>query len=117
LNWSGRAEIGLTGDDDLHVKVSADGSTWRDVLTIAGASGKVSLPMTNMLTDYAVNLYQDSGRFAGDGVNSIAAGAIAFPAYLTRYNSTTATALAKFVTDNADYGGVGGGASYGKGGA
>ena len=24
--WSGRAEIGLAGDDDLHVKVSADGS-------------------------------------------------------------------------------------------
>ena len=28
-NWSGRAEFGLTGDDDFHVKVSADGSTWR----------------------------------------------------------------------------------------
>jgi hypothetical protein len=106
-NWSGRAEIGLTGDDDLHVKMSADGSTWRDALTIAGASGKVSFPSTNMLTDYAVNLYQDSGRFAGNGVNSITVGAFAFPAYLTRYNSTTATGLAKFVTDNADYGGAG----------
>lgn len=29
-DYSGRAEIGLTGDDKLHIKTSADGSTWRD---------------------------------------------------------------------------------------
>ncbi len=29
-NFSGRAEIGLTGDDDFHLKVSADGSTWTE---------------------------------------------------------------------------------------
>lgn len=27
--WSGRAETGLAGDDDFHVKVSPDGATWR----------------------------------------------------------------------------------------
>src|SRR5207253_10452483 len=41
-NFSGRAEIGLTGDDDFHFKVSADGSTWVDALKIAGASGDIS---------------------------------------------------------------------------
>lgn len=30
--FSGRAEIGTTGDDDLHFKVSADGATWVDAL-------------------------------------------------------------------------------------
>src|SRR5690606_16467928 len=30
--FSGRAEIGLAGDDRLHLKVSADGSTWVDAL-------------------------------------------------------------------------------------
>jgi hypothetical protein len=27
-NWSARAELGLTGDDKLHLKVSADGVSW-----------------------------------------------------------------------------------------
>jgi hypothetical protein len=42
-NLSGRAEIGLTGDDDLHVKVSADGSAWTEALLIDRATGKLSL--------------------------------------------------------------------------
>ena len=41
-NYSGRAEIGLTGDDDFHFKVSADGSSWHDALTIDRTSGKLT---------------------------------------------------------------------------
>ncbi|MDT3687332.1 MAG: DUF2793 domain-containing protein [Pseudorhodoplanes sp.] len=37
--WSGRAEIGLTGDDDLHVKVSPDGGTWFDAMLFDRTSG------------------------------------------------------------------------------
>ncbi|MGY2047950.1 DUF2793 domain-containing protein [Methylobacterium sp. JK268] len=37
--WSGRAEIGLTGDDDLHLKVSADGSAWTEALRLDRATG------------------------------------------------------------------------------
>ena len=43
-NWSGRAEIGLCGDDRLRIKVSADGGTWHDAIVIDAASGKVSFP-------------------------------------------------------------------------
>ncbi len=42
-DWSGRAEIGLTGDDNLHVKVSADGSTWTDAVTVDKATGRVGI--------------------------------------------------------------------------
>ncbi len=42
--WSGRAEIGLAGNDDLSVKVSADGSAWVTALAIDGASGALRLP-------------------------------------------------------------------------
>lgn len=42
--YSGRAEFGLTGDDDFRVKVSADGATWFEAIRIARASGKVSFP-------------------------------------------------------------------------
>jgi len=39
--FSGRAEIGLAGDDDLHVKVSADGAIWTEALVINRTSGAV----------------------------------------------------------------------------
>lgn len=42
-DWNGHAEIGLTGSDDLTIKVSADGSTWRAALQIAAATGAVTL--------------------------------------------------------------------------
>lgn len=41
-NLSGRAEIGLMGDDDLHIKVSADGSTWADAIIIDRNTGFVN---------------------------------------------------------------------------
>lgn len=43
-NFSGRAEFGTTGDDDFHFKVSADGSTWFEALTINRTNGVISLP-------------------------------------------------------------------------
>ncbi len=33
--YSGRAEMGTAGDDDFHIKVSEDGSAWRESMTIA----------------------------------------------------------------------------------
>src|SRR3954463_5379395 len=41
-NFFGRAEVGLTGDDDFHVKVSADGASWLDAITIDKATGKLT---------------------------------------------------------------------------
>jgi hypothetical protein len=49
-NWSGRAEIGLTGDDDLHVKVSPDGSNWFDPLLFDRASGGTKINAGLFLT-------------------------------------------------------------------
>ncbi|MEX6632524.1 DUF2793 domain-containing protein [Hyphococcus lacteus] len=40
---SGRAEFGLTSDDDFHVKVSADGSTWDDAMIIDKANANIGL--------------------------------------------------------------------------
>lgn len=38
--WGGRAELGLVGDDDLRLKVSADGGTWREVLMADRNTGR-----------------------------------------------------------------------------
>lgn len=43
-NYSGRAEIGLAGDDDFHFKVSPDGASWHEAITVAAATGRVSFP-------------------------------------------------------------------------
>lgn len=43
-NYSGRAETGLAGDDNFHVKVSADGGNWKEALIIDAASGAVAFP-------------------------------------------------------------------------
>jgi hypothetical protein len=41
---SGRAEMGLTGDDDFHLKVSADGAAWKEALKVDRTTGVVSFP-------------------------------------------------------------------------
>lgn len=41
-DYSGRAEFGLTGDDDFHLKVSPDGMTWRDAFVIDRTTAKVA---------------------------------------------------------------------------
>lgn len=42
--FSGRAELGLLGTDDLTLKVSPDGTAWRDALTVDRATGIVDQP-------------------------------------------------------------------------
>ncbi|MES2835388.1 MAG: DUF2793 domain-containing protein [Pseudomonadota bacterium] len=40
--YGGRAELGLIGDDDLRLKVSGDGSTWHEALSVDRATGRVT---------------------------------------------------------------------------
>ncbi len=42
--FSGRAEIGLTGDDDFHFKVSPDGSTFNEGLALDKTTGTARFP-------------------------------------------------------------------------
>ena len=43
-NFSGRAEIGLTGSDDFHFRVSPDGSEFRDSLVLDKQTGQANFP-------------------------------------------------------------------------
>lgn len=64
-NFSGRAEIGLTGDNDFHFKTSPDGAEWVDALLLDHATGATKVnaafhltgvvsppPMTADVNDY-----------------------------------------------------------------
>lgn len=55
--FSGRAEIGTTGDDDFHFKVSADGTTFFEAIKIIKGTGEVRLP----LTDCDIQVYTAPG--------------------------------------------------------
>jgi hypothetical protein len=52
-NYSGRAEFGLTGDDNFHVKVSADGSAWKEAIVVDRTDGRVAMgaPDASLTTD------------------------------------------------------------------
>ena len=49
-SWSGRAEMGLAGNDDFSVKVSADGAAWNTGLALDAATGKVTMPLGAVVT-------------------------------------------------------------------
>ena len=106
--FSGRAEIGLVGDDDLRVKVSADGAAWSEALRVERAGGRVWAGGAVLGRDAAVNLLPDSGRFTGNGSNGVFSGApYVAPSYLQASGGSVLSAHARFVHDNADYGGAG----------
>jgi len=47
--FSGRAEIGISGDDDFHFKVSPDGSAWNESFIINRTSGLITVKNTMLL--------------------------------------------------------------------
>ncbi|WP_394692155.1 DUF2793 domain-containing protein [Hyphobacterium sp.] len=51
--FSGRAELGLIGDDDLLLKMSADGATWSELLRISPT--RLSVPASEGMSVAAIN--------------------------------------------------------------
>lgn len=80
--FSGRAEIGLVGDDKFRIKVSPDGSAWADALVVSDITGDagfgVSAPQHRLDVSGAICRRRTAGQFhitneAADA--SLAAGA------------------------------------------
>ncbi len=61
--FSGRAELGLTGDDSLHLKLSSDGTAFHEAMTIAlsGSAGLVGVGTAAPETLLHVNSAQTPG--------------------------------------------------------
>lgn len=72
-NWSGRAEMGLAGNDNFSIKVSTDGITFTESLRIDAATGAVALPATGarqlMPFNYRYYFYTDR-RWIGPSANT-----------------------------------------------
>lgn len=64
-NWSGRAEMGLMGDDNWRIKVSANGSSWLDAITINAATGAASfVAAPRPASDNAMTLGASGARWS-----------------------------------------------------
>ncbi len=106
-NYSSRAEIGLTTDDNLHFKVSADGSNWHEAMVIDGEGGRVAFPNSALIENFSLNVLGDCGRFHAN-ITGASAGAFVKPAYLDTYNGSTFVEHGKFIHNNNDFGGASG---------
>ena len=58
--YSGRAEIGLAGDDDFHIKVSADGANWNDALRIEKQTGMVVMENVDLSSTFSTGVYVET---------------------------------------------------------
>ncbi|WP_424981787.1 DUF2793 domain-containing protein [Maritalea sp. S77] len=108
-NWSARAEMGLLNDDDIALRVSEDGSTWREVLVGDRTSGKLALPngVSGEVPGVAqkVSILPDSGRFAAEKTGTVTS--FVAPSYLKNENGSTFASHGKFHYDSSTYGGAG----------
>jgi len=70
-NWSGRAEMGLAGDNNFSIKVSPDGATWKTALKADAAAGAVSVENLGVGVDVPLMPLHVAGKTVfGDSVNA-----------------------------------------------
>ena len=105
-NWSGRVEMGCTGNDRLAIRTSADGANWSTALEVDSETGQVAMPLSPPVAT-PFNLFKDAGRFgANPEAQSTSVGTFAAPAYIRPFNGAQISQGPQFYHDNASYGGA-----------
>ena len=114
INYSARAEIGLTGGTNLHFRTSPDGSSFTDVMTFDSAMGRAAFPAPVLINglsvspELALNLLPDQGRFGGTAPTDLVTPEFVFPSYMRGFNGSSLEGHAQFINGNTSYGGSSG---------
>ncbi len=102
--YSGRAEIGLCGDDNFHFKVSADGSSWTDAAMIDKATGALALGGPSLTLAYpggsAAQLRVQAEATANNQIETYNTGAATAPTFTMRRGRGTIAAPAVAQTND-----------------
>ncbi|MGJ8598190.1 DUF2793 domain-containing protein [Sulfitobacter sp.] len=72
--FSGRAEMGLAGNDDFSVKVSPDGDTWTEAMVVDAASGNIGFGTAT--PDYSVHVAGSTSYLALEDSNGVLGGSM-----------------------------------------
>ena len=72
--FSGRAEMGLAGSDDFSVKVSANGSAFNTAMTVAAATGIVTLPQGVSSGGFALRDATDASKVVQFSLSGVSTG-------------------------------------------
>jgi len=109
-NFSGRAEMGLAGEDHFSFKVSANGSDFTEAMRIDKETAQVSFPATPSAPPPAFfNMFGDEGRF-GAGSNPLGLtlpGGFKLPSYIYKFNGAALAEGDKYTRNSASFGGSG----------
>lgn len=104
---AGGSSIAVNGDTDADEIVLWDAEDGASVKS--GGAPVAFLRANGALTDYAVNMLHDGGRFIAKDIPSYTAGTYAFNSSVWGLvNSASQASVAKFIYNNTDYGGNGG---------
>lgn len=109
-NFSGRAEIGTTGDENLHIKVSPSDSNWMQALTVDSQTGAVKMPNSLELSQLPLwNWLGDGGRMMGSPEpQGLAGNQFIQPNYFSFYNQSIFSEGPKVINNNSNFGGSAG---------
>lgn len=66
-NWSGRAEMGLMGDDQFRFKVSSQGTEWKEALVIDPVTARVQVPTAVLVPRINLTQSLDTPALGADG--------------------------------------------------
>lgn len=107
--YAGRAELGLTGEDDFSFKVTADGQNWTQALRINRHDGAVSFPASRDLSRHVLfNMFGDGGRMGGtpEPLKVLLLNGFVMPDYIRSFNGSILSEGPKFINDSDNFGGA-----------